>query len=323
MTEVNNCKVLMVDDRAENLLALEAILEGLDVKLLKANSGNDALSLMLEEEEIALVLLDVQMPEMDGFEVAEIMKSSERTKYIPIIFVTAISKEDKYVSMAYDSGAVDYLLKPIVPEFLISKVKVFMELHRQKQKIKQQAMELEEANAKLRDLSYIDGLTQIPNRRNFDENLEKEWKNAIRSGSQISLILIDVDFFKDYNDIYGHSKGDECLKNVGTTLASAVQRPRDLVARYGGEEFVVILTDTSQQDAEMIANQMKDNIEGLQIAHGKSSVSNYVTISGGIATMKPKVIMKKEEISQRADQALYKAKELGRNQIVAFNVGKQ
>ncbi|MRH44889.1 diguanylate cyclase [Aquibacillus halophilus] len=322
MTEANNCKVLIVDDRAENLLALEAILEDLDVKLLKANSGNDALSLMLEEE-IALVLLDVQMPEMDGFEVAEIMKSSDRTKYIPIIFVTAISKEDKYVSKAYDSGAVDYLLKPIVPEFLISKVKVFMELHRQKQKIKQQAMELEEANAKLRALSYIDGLTQIPNRRNFDENLEKEWKNAIRTASQVSLILIDVDFFKDYNDIYGHSKGDECLKSVGTKLANTVQRPRDLVARYGGEEFVVVLPNTSRQDAEMIANQMKDNIEGLQIAHGKSSVSNYVTISGGIATLKPTVIMKKEELSQRADQALYKAKDLGGNQIVAYNVDLQ
>ncbi|WP_416148616.1 diguanylate cyclase domain-containing protein [Salipaludibacillus sp. HK11] len=317
MTEANNCKVLMVDDRAENLLALEAILEGLDVKLLKANSGNDALSLMIEEE-IALVLLDVQMPEMDGFEVAEIMKSSDRTKYIPIIFVTAISKEDKYVSKAYDSGAVDYLLKPIVPEFLISKVKVFMELHRQKQKIKQQAMELEEANAKLRTLSYIDGLTQIPNRRNYDDNLEKEWGNAIREASQVSLILIDIDFFKEYNDIYGHAKGDECLKKVGTKLANTVQRPRDLVARYGGEEFVVILPNTSQQDAEMIANQMKDNIQGLQIVHGKSSASNYVTISGGIATMKPTDILQKEEISERADQALYKAKELGRNQIVTF-----
>lgn len=317
MEDINRCNVLIVDDRPENLLAIEAILEDLNIELLKANSGNDALSLLLEYD-IALVLLDVQMPEMDGFEVAEIMKSSDKTKYIPIIFVTAISKEDKYVFKAYDVGAVDYLLKPVVPEILISKVKVFMELYSQKEKIKQQAAALEEANSMLRNLSYIDGLTQIPNRRNFDEILDKEWKNAIREKSHISLILIDIDFFKNYNDLYGHDEGDECLKKVAKCLAATVQRPRDLVARYGGEEFVAVLPNTGQHEAEMIAKKMIENISKLQIEHRKSSVSSYVTLSEGIATLEPTVEMNKEEMIKKADLALYKAKEMGRNRIAVF-----
>ncbi|NEY74066.1 diguanylate cyclase [Bacillus mesophilus] len=313
----SKCNILVVDDLKENITAMEALLEDLDINLLKADSGNEALSIMLEHE-IALVLLDVQMPEMDGFEVAEIMKSSERTKYIPIIFVTAISKEDKYIFKAYDAGAVDYLMKPIIPEILISKVRVFIQLHEQKQKIVQQTLALEEANLKLENLSYIDGLTQIPNRRKFNEHFEKEWKSAMREGDSITVILIDIDFFKNYNDYYGHTEGDECLKQVAMALASAVGRPRDMVARYGGEEFIAILPHTTSTDAGTVVNKMMQLIRRLKIKHKQSTISDYITISGGIATVIPSIDMSMEHLIVKADKALYKAKEQGRNQIISY-----
>lgn len=313
----SRCNVLVVDDLKENITAMEALLEDLDINLLKADSGNTALSIMLEHE-LALILLDVQMPEMDGFEVAEIMKSSERTKYIPIIFVTAISKEDRYIFKAYDAGAVDYLMKPIVPEILISKVRVFIQLHEQKQKIVEQRIALEEANLKLENLSYMDGLTQIPNRRKFNEHLENEWNSAMRQGDSITIILIDIDFFKNYNDYYGHAEGDECLKQVAQALASAVGRPRDMVARYGGEEFIAILPHTTSTDAGTVVNKMRQLIERLEIKHKQSTISDYITISGGTATVIPSIGMSMEHLIVKADQALYKAKEKGRNQIIAY-----
>ena len=145
MPDEKRIDILIVDDRPENLLAMESLLEGRDLRVFKAESGNEALGLMLEYT-FALVLLDVQMPEMDGFETAELMRGSERTKKVPIIFVTALSKEQKYIFQGYESGAIDYLLKPLEPEILRSKVKIFCELYRQKRVIEEQLNEIEEKN---------------------------------------------------------------------------------------------------------------------------------------------------------------------------------
>ena len=274
MKNKNDVNILIVDDRTENLLVLESLLENIDCNIIKATSGNEALSLMLYYE-FALVLLDVQMPDMDGFETAEYIRMNSKTRYVPIIFVTAISKEQKCIFKGYEIGAVDYLFKPIEPIMLQSKVKVFLELYNQKKMIEEQARllemkvkelsELQEANFKLESLSTLDGLTGIPNRRSFDDYIEMSIKSCTRLNKPISLIMADIDFFKGYNDNYGHLKGDDCLINVAKSISLSVKRPLDFVTRYGGEEFAVILPETDEEGAKIIAEIIRKNVEELEL----------------------------------------------------------
>ena len=328
MIQKYNNYVLIVDDKPENLFVLEVLLEDMDCNVIKATSGNEALGLMLEYD-FALVLLDVQMPEMDGFETAELMRGSERTRYIPIIFVTAISKEKISIFKGYEVGAVDYLFKPIEPLILKSKVRIFIELSRQKRLLEEQAellelkvkelIDLRNDNSRLENLSYHDGLTGIANRRSFDQYIEKAWKNSIRANSALSLIMIDIDSFKLYNDNYGHLKGDDCLINVAQTLAASIKRPMDFVARYGGEEFIFVLPDTDSEGALKVAHDIKKNIENMAIPHEFSIVSKYVTVSQGVVTTYPSMEDKLEEFIHKSDQAMYRSKELGRNLISVYD----
>lgn len=325
MTNTDRATVLIVDDRTENLLVLESLLDKIECTILKATSGNEALSLMLDHE-IVLVLLDVQMPEMDGFEVAELMRGSAKTRYIPIIFVTAISKEQKCIFKGYEVGAVDYLFKPIEPIILQSKVQVFLELYNQKTIISEQAellemkvkelIELREDNSRLENLSVRDGLTGISNRRNFDQYMERSWKNAIRTGKPLSLIMADIDYFKAYNDNYGHLQGDECLIRVARAISSNIQRPIDFVARYGGEEFAVILPDTDIQGAIVVAEEIRKGIEELSLTHEYSEAASFVTLSLGVSTIIPNQPDTIGSFINKADKALYNAKQSGRNRIM-------
>lgn len=328
-------KILMVDDKPENLFVLEEILKDEDIIIEKAISGNEALSMLLEDD-YGLVLMDVQMPELDGFETAELMKGMKKTKYIPIIFVTAISKEEYFVFKGYNVGAIDYIYKPIEPLVLKSKVRVFAELHYQKVMYRDQAkvlnekvMELQEVkeqlielNSKLVQISTIDGLTQIANRRFFDERLGIEWGRAKREQKELSLLLLDIDYFKQYNDVYGHIEGDECLKAVAAAIQDCVYRPADFVARFGGEEFTVILPDTSFEGAIHIAETIREKVESLKIQNCGSIAFEYVTISIGVVTKEAMHTTIKEFI-ECADKALYKAKNLGRNKVVGYDSNKK
>lgn len=326
--EVKNINILIVDDRPENLFVLESILEGMNCNIIKAISGNQALSLMIDYE-FALVLLDVQMPEMDGFETAELMRSNSRTRYIPIIFVTAISKEQKCIFKGYEVGAVDYLFKPIEPIILQSKVKVFIELYNQKLLVEEQSTllkrrvqeltELRANNNRLQDLSIKDSLTGISNRRHFDQFIETSFKNSIRLGKPLSLIMIDIDHFKLYNDNYGHQKGDDCIIRVATTMALSVKRPMDLVARYGGEEFAVVLNETDKSGAMIVAQKIRNDINELSLPHGYSYIAPHITLSLGVATIIPSQSYSIKEFINRADKALYKAKKRGRNIVVSYD----
>lgn len=326
MNQIDNINILIVDDRTENLFVLESLLENMNCNIIKATSGNEALSKMLDYD-FALVLLDVQMPDMDGFETAELMRSNARTRYIPVIFVTAISNEQKCIFKGYEVGAVDYLFKPIEPVILQSKVRVFIELYNQKKLVEEQSKllqlkvqeltELRADNYRLEHLSFCDGLTGIANRRQFDQYLEISFKNSKRSGRALSLVMADIDYFKAYNDNYGHLKGDECLIKVAETMVSSVNRPLDLVARFGGEEFAVILSETDKDGAILIAENIRRNIEALALTHEYSSVSPYITISLGITTIIPKQSASMEEFIDKADKALYKAKSNGRNTVFA------
>jgi diguanylate cyclase (GGDEF)-like protein len=177
--------------------------------------------------------------------------------------------------------------------------------------------QLEEKNRLLERLSTLDTLTGIPNRRRFDDVLQQEWKRAARDATSLSLVYCDIDFFKGYNDTYGHQAGDECLIRVARVLAEAAHRPADLAARYGGEEFIVLLVDTGPEGSVILAERMRVRIESLRIAHRSSSVGAFLTASFGLASLVPRPGLKPEDLIERADRALYAAKQKGRNRVVS------
>ena len=328
----NALDILIVDDRPENLLTLEHLLESPDLNIVRATSGQEALGLLLDHD-FALVLLDVQMPDMDGFETAELMRGNKRTRHIPIIFVTANHTESKHIFRGYDSGAVDYLFKPLDAQMLLCKVLIFLEIHRQRQALQaktreldarivelhQLQTELEEKNRQLQLLSSLDGLTGIPNRRQFDEMLGIEWNRMARERLPLSLVILDVDHFKLYNDRYGHLAGDSCLRRVATALAGLLRRPADMVARYGGEEFAAILPGTGLEGAKVVAESMRQAVASLGIEHQDSPVQSVVTVSLGLSAVVPLPGCTPSDLLQAADHGLYQAKQEGRDRWISFD----
>lgn len=296
---VNTPTILIVDDDPVNVKILaEALHSTYRIKI--AANGVEALNIA-KCEQPDLILLDVMMPHMDGFEVCRRLKSDSNTQKIAVIFVTVLHSEideEKGLNL----GAVDYIGKPFVMPIIKARIRTYIRL-------KLQADLLE-------SLSFLDALTHIPNRRRFDEMLLSEWRRAARDATPISLIMIDVDYFKKYNDNYGHGKGDVCLQNVATTLSNSLVRPSDFVARYGGEEFVVILPNTNQQAAVQIAERLRERVEKIALPHTYSNVSSVVTISLGVATQRkiPEHSLP-QTLTEAADKALYMAKEGGRNRV--------
>ncbi|BCS96344.1 diguanylate cyclase response regulator [Desulfoluna limicola] len=319
-------KILIVDDRVENLLTLESLLDEPDIELVRATSGIEALGLTLDHD-FALVLLDVQMPGMDGYEVAELMRGNKKTKHIPIIFITAAFRADVQVFKGYECGAVDYLFKPLDERVFKSKVGVFIELFRHKDALSKKTRELdrklveleelqqqlEETNERLHLLSTTDGLTGLLNKRQFDTTFEEEWQRGIRTKSPLSLLLLDIDHFKAYNDTYGHAAGDDCLKKVAMAISDAAKRNADKVARIGGEEFAVLLPETDPEGAQHVAERLLKAVSSLDISHRGSLAAEHVTTSIGLSTIVPGQGYVQRDLLETADAGLYRAKENGRN----------
>jgi diguanylate cyclase (GGDEF)-like protein len=259
-------------------------------------------------------MLDITMPEMDGFEVCRHLKEDETLRAVPVIFISALDDVLDKVT-AFKVGGVDYVTKPFQAEEVLARVETQLRLARLRAELEARNRELERANQLLRSLSYLDPLTEIANRRYFDTILEQEWSRAARDGSELSLILVDVDHFKRLNDTYGHQRGDECLKLVASAIAGASQRAADCAARYGGEEFVVILPGTNAAGAAHTAERVRAAVEGLGFAHEASSFG-VVTASIGVATLAPRMGTAIGDLVAAADRALYRAKEGGRNRVV-------
>lgn len=292
-------RILIVDDAPENIKVLNEALKT-DYKISFATNGKEALRIAANEASTDLILLDIVMPGIDGYEVCKRLKADERTSNIPIIFITAKNEEEDE-TRGFELGAVDYITKPFSKAIVKARVRTHLELKRHRDI--------------LENLSSLDGLTGIPNRRRFEEFIEMEWRSAIREKQIISMIMIDIDFFKAYNDTYGHIAGDDCLKQVAKALAQSVQRPMDFVARYGGEEFAVVLPGADTQGAFHVAEKMRKHIEGLNIEHRKSCIADHVTISLGVASFEPGPQTAPATLVDRSDKALYRAKRNGRNKV--------
>lgn len=291
--------ILIVDDMVFNIEVLSELL-GDDYKIKIAKNGAKALEIAFSDEKPDLILLDIEMPEMDGFEVCRRLKNSSETSGIPIIFVTA-KNDVENEEFGLNLGAVDYIYKPYRPSTIKIRVKNQISL-----KLK---------SDKLEEYSMIDGLTNIYNRRYFDDEYTKKYKEMAREKKTLAVFMIDVDFFKRYNDHYGHGKGDDCLIKLADTLNNTLKRPTDMVARYGGEEFVVVLYDIDLEGAKKVAQSLVSAVKELSIPHEYSDAASQVTISLGMAFKEADSALSKEEILKNADEALYRAKESGRDKV--------
>lgn len=291
--------VLVIDDDRTNIEIIINTLEQEGLTIISARNGEMGIKRALFAQP-DLILLDVMMPGIDGFETCRRLKVEPATQAIPILFMTALNEEDQKVK-GFDVGGVDYITKPVGQREVLARVKTHLNLQR-KQKL-------------LERLAAIDGLTEIPNRRQFEQVIEQEWQRGQRHQSPLTVIMIDIDYFKKFNDFYGHTFGDDCLRKVAQTLAHSMNRASDFVARYGGEEFAVILPDTPHEFALNIANHLRKKVESLRIRHSTSQVSEYVSLSLGVATLIPTPQISPRYLIEKADQALYHAKAEGRNQV--------
>lgn len=300
--------VLIVDDMPFNVKVLRETLKR-DYRIEVAINGAEALERARGEPQPDLILLDVMMPEMDGYEVCRRLKDDPLTVSIPVIFVTA--KDDEAAEeQGFELGGVDYITKP----FSLAVVKMRVRTHIQ---LKRQTDTLER-------LAYIDPLTGIPNRRQFMETLEREYQRALREDSALSVLMIDVDHFKAYNDHYGHGTGDDCLREVALALLRGLFRPGDQIARYGGEEFVAVLPRTDREAAALLAERLSQCVLDLQRPHARSSTSDRVTVSiGGATTSLHAEARSLEALLSRADQMLYRAKEGGRNRSLVADMDER
>jgi diguanylate cyclase (GGDEF)-like protein len=306
MLAVNSTVILIVDDNPTNLSVLSHALKTAGYKVRVAVDGESAIA-QVEEEPPELILLDVQMPGIDGFETCMRLKTKPAARDIPVIFITAHTDiENKLKGLSV--GAVDYITKPFQHEEVLARVKVHLELRSLTQTVQEQAIALQKANHELHRLANLDGLTEVANRRRFDEYLQQEWRRSTRGQQHLSLILCDIDYFKRYNDHYGHQAGDVCLKQVAQAIHNTVRRPGDMVARYGGEEFAIILPNTGPEGAWRVAEFIRAHVKQLQIPHSESLVTPYVTLSLGISSQIPSPNSAVESLVAAADRALYTVK---------------
>ena len=307
-------KVLVVDDSPSMRAAVCHMLRGMNLEPVEAENGERAIELYMEERP-AIVLLDVNMPGIDGYETARRIREASPEEWVPIIFLSA-NESDQDFNKAIESGGDDYLVKPVGRIVLAAKIRALQRLEQMRRKLVELTSELAASNRRLEQLSQSDGLTGVANRRYFDNFLAHHMALAARQKTNLSLVLCDVDCFKAYNDHYGHLAGDECLRKVAQILQTACQRSTDLVARYGGEEFALVLPDTHRTGAAQHVRNIRQALAEAAIEHARSTVSPYVTLSIGIAAYIPGKDMKPEDLIARADEALYRAKAMGRNRYV-------
>ncbi|WP_323665982.1 GGDEF domain-containing response regulator [Aliarcobacter butzleri] len=296
--------ILVVDDMTTTLLLLHDLLKDTyEVKIAK--SGTKALEILESPNDIDLILLDIEMPDINGYDVLRKIKNNDTIKNIPIIFITGkTSQEDEEYGL--NLGAIDYITKPFNNAIVKLRIKNYLNL-----KIK---------NDMLEKLSMYDGLTNIRNRRYFDETFEKTFNEIKRDKKSLAVLMIDIDFFKPYNDNYGHGQGDETLRKVAKALEKTIKRASDFVARYGGEEFVILLKNIDKTGLQTVAKNLLEAIRELKITHEYSKVEDFVTVSIGVSYCSCPDEITKTELLLKADETLYSVKNSGRNNFAILEV---
>ncbi len=303
--------ILIVEDNDDLRLHLRRILAS-EFRVTSAKNGQEGLERarqMMPE----LVITDMMMPRMNGQQLLEAIRKEKQLERTPVILLTARTGMSVRLQ-ALQNGAQDFLSKPFNERELIARAQNLVRLRRQEIELEELNRKLAKSNQTLEQIVRIDPLTLVPNRRAFEEEFEKAWKQGARNRKVLSVIMCDVDNFKDYNDTYGHQAGDECLKIVGCTIASSLCRPSDFVARYGGEEFVVVLPDTDLSGAGSIAERIRMRMLKRGLAHSASPLQS-VTLSLGVASETPTANMERAVLLAKADACLYDAKKGGRNRV--------
>lgn len=292
-------RILIIDDSVVNINALHMMLKE-EYQVFVAKNGRDGIrqATLIQP---SLILLDILMPEMDGFEVLDILTKDSNTSSIPVMFITCLN-DDKNEEKGLSLGAVDYITKPFNLSVIKAKVRNHIELFQYRKTIENIAM--------------LDGLTGIPNRRSYDERVKVDWQCAMSGKIPISVVILDIDCFKEYNDNYGHLQGDLVLKQVAKQLESDIPTKGGFVGRYGGEEFVVILLGQTEEEAIALLENVRSNIEKLNIQHLHSRAEKVITVSIGGRTIVPTKETDLNQFIESVDQRLYRAKTLGRNLVV-------
>jgi diguanylate cyclase (GGDEF)-like protein len=307
-------KILLVDDSATIRAAASQMLEKMGHTVTVAENGERAL-VAYGRERPDLVLMDVTMPVMDGYEAAKQLRARSPDDWVPIIFLSGADHELD-LERGISAGGDDYLTKPVSALVLHAKIHAMQRIDEMRRRLIKVSAELTEANRALERMSRQDGLTGLANRRFLDTYLAAEMARARRSKKELAVVLCDLDFFKPYNDHYGHPAGDESLRQVAQALRSVCRRAADLAARYGGEEFALVLPETGLAGAQQVAEHVRRAVAALKIRHEHSVVAKHLTVSIGVASVLPGNASKPESLVAIADRALYRAKKLGRDRIV-------
>ncbi|MFA5372241.1 MAG: diguanylate cyclase [Sideroxydans sp.] len=315
-------KILVVEDSKVTIKVLTGYLAGMGVENpLVAGTGMQALSIFRREHP-DIVLLDARLPDIDGFEVArKIRKMEKDEEWAAIIFLTAMNS-DEDLARGITAGGDDYLVKPVSETVFHAKVRAMQRLIEMQRNLVEVTCKLDAANAELQRLSTTDSLTGIANRRALDNFLSREWRRCQRVEKPLSLVMLDIDYFKLFNDKYGHQAGDDCLQQVAALIARAAPRASDLAARYGGEEFSLVLGESDADGALWMAERVRQMVADLKVPHYATD-SKFVTISCGVVSVLPDDTRSIETLMQSADAALYQAKRGGRNRVVVGEFGKQ
>ncbi len=308
-------KILVVDDVELNLELQKTYLTSSGYDVVVAMDGEEALE-KVETEHPDLVLLDVMMPKLNGFEVCQILKNDPKTQFIPVIMVTALQDVEDRVR-GIESGADDFISKPFNKMELMARVKSLLRIKFLHDELEKKIAQLNEAKIRMEQLAVTDGMTGLYNYRYFREQLSHEMDRAIRHNLELSLLMMDIDFFKNYNDLHGHPAGDDVLR----TLADLIRRNLrkiDIPARYGGEEFAVILPETGDRAAAIVAEKIRQLVEATPIPFEEQQPNGRLTVSIGVATY-PVDARDEKQLIEVADRRLYRAKQMGRNQVVSVN----
>lgn len=301
--------VLIIEDSKSTQMLLSKYVQNLGHHAKHVANAKEAIE-TLKVEPFDMILTDVEMPGQNGFDLTRELRASVLKEWIPIIFISG-NTSDEYLTQGINAGGDAFLHKPINYTVLKAQIHAMS-------RIADMRKELARVNLELQALSVIDPLTNVMNRRGFDFLFEREWRQSQRTKNPMSVIMIDVDHFKKYNDHYGHPAGDQCLILVATTLKKVLKRPIDTVARYGGEEFIALLPGTNLQGAMLVAQSFVNQLEQAHLPHELSPVKPYVTMSCGVFCNEGRFDTPKEKLIEFADKGLYYAKEHGRNQAHAY-----